>query len=95
MGILNDVKMVVEEILKNFGNVVLDDIDYGSDAPTDSGKEIQIDLFPKDYGRSSYDVERYYEDCRNIYYMISAIVPHDVSCDIDVGSSWNFIYVIL
>lgn len=92
---LKDVKIVIQEILKDFKNVELDEVSYGFDAPTDNQKEIQIDLFPKDYGESDHDVQRYFDDCIDIYHRVNAIVPNNVVHDIMLNNSWNFIYIIL
>lgn len=89
----NKVKYVLQNIIKNKTFVDVDEVSYDFEAPTDTGKEVAIDLFPRNYG--NHDVQKYYEDCMSIFEELNCILPNDVVYDISKENTWNFIYVII
>ena len=92
---INKVKEIVEVIVETKSNVIVDEIDYDFEAPTETGKEIAIDLFPKDWKNGVYDCEKFFNQCNAVYNELSAILLDTVVCDIDEDNTWNFIYVVL
>lgn len=92
---IDKVKNVLKVVVENKPNVVVDEVNYGFDAPTKTGEEIAIDLFPSDWNGGDYDAQKFYHECMGVFNELSAILINDVVCDIDITNTWNFIYVVL
>ena len=91
------IRLLVKELLKKYNSIKLNDIMESCDAPTNTGEEILIELFPVnyiDYKTETRVNEKYISDCHNLVDRLKHILKNEIATDISEDNNWAFIYII-
>ena len=90
MTVLQEYKELIKQLIAQFKTIELDDIDWGYDAPTETGEEIEVHLISK----NGINDSQFKKDCLILIDEIKKATGQDVHYDIDMTNTWQFIYII-
>lgn len=94
---IEKIKPIIHKTLKKYQSIILNDILESKDAPTKTGEEILIELFPInwiDYISETTVNNQYLSDCEKFAKELENIFENNIATDIDKHNNWAFIYII-